>query len=70
MLIDSACLLQRSGKASVALKCMKQNTKVKDEPSDICCLAFEKCDMHEGDGRSKNEVLKDEGIELKKRLKE
>ena len=47
---------------------MKQNTKVKDEHLDIC-LAFQKCEMHEESGKTISEALKNEGIDLKKRLK-
>lgn len=56
------------GDVSITLRCMKQNTKVKDEPLDLC-LAFQKCERYEGNGKTISEVFKDEGIDLKKRLK-
>ncbi|XZM36457.1 HNH endonuclease [Clostridium perfringens] len=50
------------------LKYMGNKEKVKDEPLDIC-MNFEKCELYEGNEKSINEILKEEGINLSKRLK-
>ena len=42
--------------------------KVKNECFDFC-LSFEKSEEHNEEGRKIDEVLKEEGIELEKRLK-
>lgn len=56
------------GDSSINLKYMGQKTKVKDEPLDIC-LAFQRCEIHEGNGKKISEVLEEDGIDLEKRLK-
>jgi len=56
------------GDVSVELKCMGQTTKIKDQPLKLC-LAFEKCEMHQGNGKSIDDFFKEENINLKKRLK-
>lgn len=56
------------GDVSTKIKCMGKKTKVKDEPLDSC-LAFQKCEIHEGNGKKISELFKEEGIDLEKRLK-
>ena len=55
------------GNISTKFKCMQQKVKMKDDPLDIC-LAFQKCEMHEGNGKTIDDVLKEEKIDLEKRL--
>lgn len=56
------------GEPTIQLKDMRGKNKVKNENIDLC-MSFEKCDKHEGNGKSIDDVLNEEGIELKKRLK-
>ena len=46
----------------------RKKEKVKNECFDFC-LSFEKSEEHNEEGRKIDEVLKEEGIELEKRLK-
>lgn len=56
------------GDAFLELKCMSQTTKIKDEPLKLC-LAFDKCEKHEGNGKSIDDFFEEENINLDKRLK-
>jgi hypothetical protein len=56
------------GEATSKLVDMSKKEKVKNECFDLC-LFFEKSEEHNVEGRKIDEVLNEEGIELKKRLK-
>ena len=56
------------GESSSKLAYMGKKEKVKNECFDLC-VHYEKSEEHNGEGRKIEEVLNEEGIELKKRLK-
>jgi len=65
---ETAFMQSIFGESSSKLVDMRKKEKVKNECFDFC-LSFEKSEEHNEEGRKIDEVLKEEGIELEKRLK-